>query len=161
MKAAHERDLKGKGIKLLVTGDVVEDNSLALIGDGLDGVISAHHYQLGLKNPANAAFVKAYKELFGADAVPNFRAVQAYDGMDLLYKAVEKDGGKLDSASLMQAFKGIKLDSPRGPMEIDPDTRDVIQNVYIRKGEKVDGHWQNVQIDVYKDVKDPGKTAAK
>ena len=90
MKAAHERNLAGNGIKLLVTGDVVEDNSLQLIGDGLDGVISAHQYQIGLVNPENERFIKVYKELFGADTSPNFRAVQAYDAMALLYKAVEK-----------------------------------------------------------------------
>lgn len=158
MKQAHQANLAGAGIKLLVTGDVVEDNSLHLIGSGLDGVISAHQYQIGLKNPENERFVKTYKELFGADAIPNFRAVQAYDGMNLLYKAVEKTGGKVDAAALMKAFKGEKLASPRGPIEIDPATRDVIQNIYIRKGEKVDGHWQNVEFDVYKNVKDPGKT---
>lgn len=161
MKATHERNLLGQGIKILVTGDVVEDNSLALIGDGLDGVISAHHYQVTLKNPKNEAFVKTYKELFGANEVPNFRAVQAYDAMDLLYQAVKKTGGKVDSDSLMAAFKGEKLDSPRGPILIDAATRDVVQNVYIRKGQKVDGHWQNVPFETFKDVKDPGKTPAR
>jgi len=161
MKAAHERNLAGNGIKLLVTGDVVEDNSLQLIGDGLDGVISAHQYQIGLVNPENERFIKVYKELFGADTSPNFRAVQAYDAMALLYKAVEKTGGKLDAPLLMDAFKGEKLNSPRGPIEIDPQTRDIVQNIYIRKGEKVNGHWQNVAFETYAAVSDPGKSPAK
>lgn len=159
MKAAHERDLAGSGIKLLVTGDVVEDNSLRHLGNALDGVVSAHHYQLGLDNAENKRFVDAYKELYGADAVPNFRAVQAYDAMDLLYKAVEKTGGDLDAEALMGAFKGMHLASPRGPVEIDPATRDVVQNVYIRRGEKVDGQWQNVPFETYTAVVDPGKSA--
>jgi branched-chain amino acid transport system substrate-binding protein len=160
MKAAHDRNLAAAGIKLLVTGDVVEDNSLALIGDGLDGVISAHQYQLGVPTPENRRFVATYRELFGPDDTPNFRAVQAYDAMALLYKAVEKTGGKLDTESLMAAFKGAKLDSPRGPVEIDPATRDIVQNVYIRKGQKVDGRWQNVVFETYPAVHDPGKSPA-
>ena len=158
MKAVQERDLASTGIKLLVTGDVVEDNSLPLIGDALEGVVSAHHYQGGLDTPENKAFVAAYKEMFGADAIPNFRAVQAYDAMDVLYKAVEKTDGDLDADALLAAIKGMKIDSPRGPITIDADTRDVVQNVYLRRGEKVDGHWQNVQFDVYEAVADPGKT---
>ncbi len=159
MKAARERNLAGAGIKLLVTGDVVEDNSLSLIGEGLDGVISAHHYQSGIASAENERFIKAYKEVAGAEAIPNFRAVQAYDAMDLLYKAVAKSGGKTDAASLLEAMKGITLASPRGTITIDPQTRDVVQDVYIRRGEKVDGRWQNRTFETYKAVADPGKTA--
>jgi branched-chain amino acid transport system substrate-binding protein len=157
MKAVHERYLAGSGIRLLVTGDVVEDNSLPLIGDALDGVISAHHYQVGLANPANERFVSAYKELFGADAVPNFRAVQAYDAMDLIYKAAEKTGGKVDADTLLAAFKGMRLESPRGSILIDAKTRDVVQNIYIRRGEKQGGTWRNVAFETYPAVSDPGK----
>lgn len=160
MKAAHERGLTKSGIKLLVTGDVVEDNSLPLFGDALDGVISTHHYQSGLKNAENETFIKTYKDMFGADAIPNFRAVQAYDAMALIHKAVEKADGKTDADSLMEAFKGLRLASPRGPVEIDPATRDVVQNVYIRKGEKVGNAWQNVPFQTFEAVKDPGKSAA-
>lgn len=159
MKAAHERGLTKSGIKLLVTGDVVEDNSLPLFGEALDGVISAHHYQSGVRNAENETFIKTYKEMFGADAIPNFRAVQAYDAMALIHKAVEKTGGNLEADRLMNAFKGLKLASPRGPVEIDSATRDVVQNIYIRRGEKVGNTWQNVPFQTFEAVKDPGKTA--
>lgn len=158
MKATRERNLAGAGIKLLVTGDVVEDNSLPLIGDGLDGVISAHHYQLGIATAENERFIKAYKDIAGADATPNFRAVQAYDAMDLLYKAVVKTGGKTDAEGLLAAMKGMTLASPRGAITIDTQTRDIVQDVYIRRGEKIDGRWQNRSFDTYKAVADPGKT---
>jgi branched-chain amino acid transport system substrate-binding protein len=160
MKQAKERGLTASGIKLLVTGDLVEDNELPLMGDAIDGVISAGHYQIGLDNPANIAFVKKYKELYGADAIPNFRTVQGYDGMALIYAAAEK-AKSTDGDALLAAMKGQKLDSPRGPVMIDPETRDIVQNIYIRKGEKKDGQWQNVAIETIPDVKDPAKEAAK
>jgi len=157
MKAAKERGLVKSGIKLLVTGDVVDDNALPAMGDAVDGVISSLHYQVELDNKANAEFLKGYRELFGANAIPSYRAVQGYDAMALIYQAVEKTKGNLDGVALMEAFKGAKLDSPRGPMEIDPATRDVIDNIYIRKGEMKGGSWRNVAFDKIEAVKDPAK----
>ncbi|MBI3435134.1 MAG: ABC transporter substrate-binding protein [Proteobacteria bacterium] len=161
MKATHERGVAAAGIKLLVTGDVVEENALVLIGDALDGVISVHHYQIGLQNPANEQFLKVHKELFGADDIPNARAVQAFDAMDVLYRAVAKTAANLDADALLNALKGMKLDSPRGPIEIDATTRDIVQNMYIRRGLKIDGRWQNVAVETYRAVADPGKTPPK
>ena len=160
MKEAKKRGLTDSGIKLLVTGDLVEDNSLPLFGDALKGVISVHNYQVGLQNPQNIAFVKKYKEMFGANAIPNFRAVAGYDGMALIYHAVEETKGDLSLAALMKAMKGATLDSPRGSFTIDPDTRDVIQTMYVREGQFVDGQWQNVQIAAFPNVKDPAKDPA-
>ena len=160
MKEAKKRGLAEAGIKLLVTGDLVEDDNLPLFGDAVKDVVSAHIYQTGLKTPANIAFLAKYKELFGADAIPNFRTLQGYDGMALIYQAVEATKGDLSSAALMKAFKGAKVDSPRGPFVIDPDTRDIIQTVYVRNGQQVDGKWQNVEIAAYPDVKDPAKDPA-
>lgn len=157
MKSAKERGLTQAGIKLLVTGDVVDDSQLAAMGDAVEGVISALHYQVDLDNPANAAFLTGYREMFGADAVPSYRAVQGYDAMAMIYQAVEKTKGNLDGATLIEAFKGEKIDSPRGPMTIDPATRDVVQNIYIRKGELKNGAWHNVAFDTIEDVKDPAK----
>jgi branched-chain amino acid transport system substrate-binding protein len=161
MKEAEKRGIQKSGIKLIVTGDVVEDQSVPLFGDAIEGVVSVHHYQVGLANPENSAFVKKYKELFGNKAIPNFRAVQGYDGMGLIHKAVEKTGGKLDADALMAAFKGMTIQSPRGHLTIDPDTRDVVQDMYIRRGAKKDGEWQNVEFETVKDVKDPAKAAKK
>jgi branched-chain amino acid transport system substrate-binding protein len=159
MKEAEKRGITKSGIKLLVTGDVVEDQSVTLMGQAVEGVISAMHYQVGLDNAENAAFVKKYKEMFGANAIPNFRAVAGYDGMALIAKAVEKTGGNLDADALMAAFKGTTLQSPRGHFTIDPETRDVVQDIYIRRGAEKNGQWQNVEFDVVKDVKDPVKAA--
>ncbi|MFT4115371.1 ABC transporter substrate-binding protein [Bradyrhizobium sp.] len=157
MKAARERGLVKSGIKLLVTGDVVDDYMLAAMGDAVEGVISSLHYQVELDNKANAEFLKGYREMFGANAVPSVRTVQAYDAMALIYKAVEKTNGNLDGDVLMAALKGTKLESPRGPLEIDPATRDVIENIYIRKGELKDGGWHNIAFDTIEAVKDPAK----
>jgi branched-chain amino acid transport system substrate-binding protein len=157
MKSAKERGLVKSGIKLLVTGDVVDDNALAAIGDAVEGVISSLHYQVELDNEANAEFLKGYREMFGATAIPSFRAVQGYDAMALIYKAVEKTKGNLDGTVLMDAFKGVTLDSPRGPMQIDPATRDIVETIYIRKGEMKDGAWHNIAFDKVDAVKDPAK----
>jgi branched-chain amino acid transport system substrate-binding protein len=161
MKEVEKRGIKQSGIKMIVTGDVVEDQSLPLLGETVKDVISVHHYQVGLANPENQAFVKKYKEVAGAKAIPNFRAVQGYDGMALIHKAVEKAGGKLDADSLMAAFKGLTLRSPRGSFTIDPETRDIVQTMYIRRGANQGGEWQNVEFDAVKDVKDPAKAQAK
>jgi branched-chain amino acid transport system substrate-binding protein len=157
MKATKERGLVKSGIKLMVTGDVVDDYMLAAMGDAVDGVISSMHYQVELDNKANAAFLKGYQEMFGANAIPSVRTVQSYDAMALIYKAVEKTNGNLDGDALVTALKGTKLDSPRGPVEIDPVTRDVIENIYIRKGEMKDGTWHNIAFDTVEAVKDPAK----
>ena len=157
MKEAKKRGLMESGIKLFVTGDVVEDNSVALMGDAVKGVVSVHHYQVGLKNALNQAFVKKYKEIAGQDTLPNFRAVQGYDGMALIYHAVEKTKGDLSADALLAAMKGATLDSPRGTFTIDPATRDIVQTMYVREGGQADGLWQNIQIDAYPDVKDPAK----
>jgi branched-chain amino acid transport system substrate-binding protein len=157
MKEAQKRGLTAAGIKLLVTGDVVEDSSLPLFGDAIKGVISAHHYQIGIDNPTNKTFIAKYKEMFGKDAIPNFRAVQGYDGMALIYDAVTKTKGDLGANAIMAAMKGTIVDSPRGKFTIDPDTRDIVQSMYIREGQQVNGTWQNVQIAEYPNTKDPAK----
>jgi branched-chain amino acid transport system substrate-binding protein len=106
-----------------------------------------------LKNPKNQEFVKAYNAEFKRN--PDFFSVGGYDGMHLIYEALKKTGGKADGDSLVAAAKGMKWESPRGPIMIDPATRDVVQNVYIRKTQKVGNEILNVEFDVVKDVKDP------
>lgn len=160
MKEFKKRGLADQGIKLFVTGDVVEDQSLPLFGDAVKGVISVHHYQVGLDNPENVAFLKKYKELFGKDAIPNFRAMQAYDGMSLIYHAVEATKGDLSTPALMKALEGMTIASPRGKLTIDAATREPVETMYVREGRLVDGQWQNVQIAEYPETRDPAKDPA-
>ena len=157
MKGTKERGLAKACIKLLVTGDVVDDNPPPAMGDAVSGVISALHYQIGLENEANVAFLKGFREIFGTDAVPSYRVVQGYDGMALIYHALAKTGGKTDTDSIMAAIKGSKIESPRGPFMIDPATRDIVENIYIRRGEQQDGKWANAAYETIPAVKDPAK----
>ena len=160
MKEYARRGMAADGIKLLVTGDVVEDQSLPLFGEALKGVISCHHYQVGLDNPTNKAFLAKYKELFGQDAIPNFRSVQAYDGLNLTYLALNATKGDLATDTLLKAMEGVPIDSPRGIFHIDPATREPIQTMYVREGRPVNGQWQNVEIASYPNIGDPAKDPA-
>lgn len=155
MKQAGAR-LKGTGIQLMVTGDVVDDNLLPAMGDAADGVISAWHYQSDIDNPANKAFLQAFQAKEGAGKLPSYRVMQGYDAMAMIYKALAKTGGKTGDA-FMGAVKGITLDSPRGPVSIDPATRDIVQNIYIRRGVTAGGAVANKRIATVEAVKDPAK----
>ncbi|UFN46861.1 ABC transporter substrate-binding protein [Roseomonas sp. OT10] len=157
MKQTRERGLTQSGIKLMVTGDVVDDNLLPAMGDALEGVISALNYQVELDNPANRRFLAGLREMSGPDVTPSYRTVQSYDGMALIYHALQQTGGKTDADSLMGAIRGARIDSPRGPFTIDPATRDIVQNIYIREGRKVDDRWANIAIETFEAVKDPAK----
>jgi branched-chain amino acid transport system substrate-binding protein len=148
--------LKGTGIQLMVTGDVVDDNLLPAMGDAADGVISAWHYQAELDNAANKAFLKAFQAKYGAGKLPSYRVMQGYDAMAMVYKALAKSGGKTGDA-FMDAVKGIQLDSPRGPISIDPATREIVENIYIRRGVMVGGVAVNKPIATVEAVKDPAK----
>jgi branched-chain amino acid transport system substrate-binding protein len=157
MKQFLERGMDKAGIKLIATGDVTDDDQLNDMGDGALGVVTSHHYSAYHPSAANkkfvADFMKANKGLR-----PNFMAVGGYDGMRVIYEALKKTGGKGGGDALLAAMKGQIFESPRGPVFIDAQTRDIVQNVYLRKVEKKDGQLYNVEFDVIKDVKDPGKT---
>ena len=155
-----ERGLDKSGIKLIGTGDVTDDDLLNGMGDAIIGTITAHIYSADHNSAANKAFVEAFKKANGGMR-PNFMAVGAYDGMHLMVEALKKTGGKTDGDSLLAAMKGMAWESPRGPISIDPDTRDIIQNVYIRKVEKKNGELYNVEFATFPNVKDPIKAAAK
>ena len=157
LKAVKQSGLQKSGVKLTVTGDVLEDDALALLGENAEGAISTMHYQYGLKNKQNQDFIAKFKEIAGKDAVPNFRAVQGYDGLNAIYGAVEKTKGDLATDALLRAFEGATYDSPRGKFQIDPKTRDIIQTIYVRETRQVDGMWQNVEIASYPMVGDPAK----
>ncbi|WP_298258616.1 ABC transporter substrate-binding protein [Bradyrhizobium sp.] len=156
MKQYAERGLDKAGIKVIGPGDVTDDDQLKDMGDAVLGTVTAHIYSAAHPSAKNKEFVAAYKKAFKQR--PGFMAVGGYDGMHLIYAALKKTGGKADGDSLIAAMKGLAWESPRGPISIDPETRDIIQNVYIRKVEKVDGELYNVEFETFKDVKDPGKT---
>jgi branched-chain amino acid transport system substrate-binding protein len=157
MKGYQERGLAQAGIKLIATGDITDDGVLEAMGDPTLGLITSFHYSAAHNSPENAAFKKAYAEVNGDKIRPNFMAAAGYDGMAAIYDALKKTGGSTDVDKLMAALKGMKLNSPRGPIMIDPETRDVVQTVYIRKVEKVNGSLYNVEFDKFPDQKDPGK----
>jgi branched-chain amino acid transport system substrate-binding protein len=154
MKQFGERGLDKAGIKLIATGDVTDDDQLNDMGDVALGVVTAHHYSAAHPSPANKKFVEAFQA--AAKFRPNFMAVGGYDGMRVIFKALDATKGAGGDA-LLAAMKGQIFESPRGPVLIDGQTRDIVQDVYIRKVEKKDGQLYNIEFDVQKSVKDPGK----
>ena len=152
-KAFAERGLDPAKIKIMSTGEAVDEQAIKAMGDVSIGRLSAWHYDYNLKSKKNADFVKAFNDEFKRN--PDFFAVGGYDGMHLIYESLKKAAGKTDGDSLIAAAKGMKWDSPRGPISIDPATRDVIQTVYIRKVEKAGGAIVNVDFDKVENVKDP------
>ncbi|MFO1413706.1 MAG: ABC transporter substrate-binding protein [Burkholderiales bacterium] len=153
MKQFAERGLDKSGIKLIGTGDVTDDDILNDMGDVAVGVITSFHYSAAHPSPANKAYVEAFKKLNGVR--PNFHSLGGYDGMRMIYKALETTKGNTDGEALMNAMKGQSFESPRGPVTIDPATRDPVQNVYMRKVEKVNGELWNVEFATIPNVKDP------
>jgi branched-chain amino acid transport system substrate-binding protein len=156
-KALAERGIDAKKMKVMGQMEITDEHALAAMGDVAIGMITSGHYDYNQKSKGNKEFVAAYNAEFKRN--PDFFSVGGYDGMHLIYEAIKKTGGKTDGDSLIAAVKGMHWDSPRGPMSIDPETRDVIQNVYIRKVEKVGGKLVNVEFAEVKNVKDPFKAA--
>ncbi len=156
VKQFIERGLDKAGIKIIGPGDVTDDDLLNGMGDQVIGTVTAHIYSAAHPSAQNKAYVAAFKKA-NPNLRPNFMSVGGYDGMHLIYEALKKTGGKTDGDSLVAAMKGMAWESPRGPISIDPDTRDIIQNVYMRKVEKVDGELYNVEFETFPNVKDPGK----
>jgi branched-chain amino acid transport system substrate-binding protein len=159
VKQFIERGLDKAGVKIIGPGDVTDDDLLNGMGDIVLGTVTAHLYSAAHPSATNKAFVEAFKKSAGFR--PNFMAVGGYDGMHLIYEALKKTGGKADGDSLIGAMKGMAWESPRGPVSIDPETRDIVQNIYIRKVEKVDGELYNVEFATVEGVKDPVKAAKK
>jgi branched-chain amino acid transport system substrate-binding protein len=157
MKGYEERGLREAGIKLLATGDITDDTVLDTMGAPALGLITSFHYSADHKSAENDAFKKAYAEVSGTKMRPNFMAAAGYDGMALIYEALKKTNGSTDEEKLLAAMKGAKWTSPRGPVMIDPETRDIVQTVYIRKVEKVGNELYNVEFDKFPEQKDPGK----
>ena len=157
MKAFVDRELDKAGIKVIATGDLTDDNVIGAMGDSVLGVITSHHYSANHDSPENKAFLKGFRDA-GGPARPNFMGVAGYDGMAAIAEVIKKAGpGKIDGDKAMAVLKGMKLTSPRGPIMIDPETRDIVQTVYIRRVQKVGNEYYNVEFDRFPDVKDPAK----
>ena len=155
MKQFAERGLDKAGIKLIGPGDVTDDDILNAMGDVALGVVTSHHYSAAHDSALNRKFVEAFEK--ANKMRPNFHAVGGYDGMRVIYEALKKTGGKGGGEALLAGMKGQVFESPRGPIFIDAQTREVVQNVYIRKVEKKNGQLFNIEFATIKDVKDPAK----
>ena len=153
-----ERGLDKSGIKLVGPGDIVDDDDLPTTGDTLLGVVTAGIYSAAHPSELNKQYVAAYQK--ANNHRPNFISVGGYDGMHLIYEALKKTNGNTDADAVIEAMKGMSWESPRGPIAIDPRTRDIVQNVYIRKVEKKDGEPWAVEFQTFPAVKDPLKEAA-
>jgi branched-chain amino acid transport system substrate-binding protein len=158
-KALVDLGIDSKKTKILGQGEITEENALKVMGDAAIGLITAFHYDHNHKSAANAKFVSDYNAAYGRN--PDFFSIGGWDGMHVIYESLKKTGGNADGDALVGAAKGMKWESPRGPVSIDPNTRDIVQTVYIRRLEKVGGKLLNVQIDKIENVKDPVKERMK
>jgi branched-chain amino acid transport system substrate-binding protein len=163
MKTYGELGLPAAGIKLIGPGDITTDEELPNMGDVALGVTTVFHYSAAAERPANKRFVEAWKKAYGADSTPNFAAVGAWDGMAMIVEAVRQQKGKIDADRTMEIFRNWKNpESPRGPIAIDPETRDIVQNEYLREVRKVGGSLANVELEtIATAVKDPWKELQK
>jgi branched-chain amino acid transport system substrate-binding protein len=155
MKQFTDRGLGAAGVRLICTGDVLDDDLMESIGSASDGVVSTFHYSAAHPSAENKAYVAAFEKA-NKGMRPNMHSVGGYDGMKLLYLALAKTGGDSSGDKLVEAMKGMAWTSPRGPVQIDAATRDMVQDVYYRKAEKVNGGMYNVEFDKIEKFKDPG-----
>jgi branched-chain amino acid transport system substrate-binding protein len=158
-KALAERGIDPKKTKILGQGELVEDQALKSMGDAALGIVTVIHYDYNHDSALNKKFVAEYNADYKRN--PDIYSIGGYDGMHLIYEAIKKTAGKTDGESLIAAAKGMKWESPRGPISIDPETRDIIQNVYIRRVEKIGSELRNVEFDKIENVKDPIKARMK
>lgn len=157
LKEYNERGLGKAGIKLLSTVDFTDDTLMDALGSSVLGVISSGHYSAAHDSPANKAYVQAYAKAYGTKLRPNYMSVGGYDGMGAIYEALKKTKGDADADKVIAAMKGLQFESPRGPVMIDPDTRDIVQTIYYRRAEERGGKLYNIEFDQIKNFKDPGK----
>ena len=159
MKAYGDLDLNKAGIQYIGTGDITTDEELPNMGDVPLGVMTVHHYSAAADRPANKAFVAAYKKEYGEKLNPGFMVVGAWDAMDMIFHAIREQNGKIDPDRTMQIFRNYKNpNSPRGPIQIDPETRDIMQNEYLREVRRVGGQLANVELETLAtQYKDPWK----
>lgn len=160
MKQFADRGLADAGIKLIATGDVTDDDILNSMGKPALGTITGHFYATAHDSPENKAYVEAFKKA-NDNMRPNFMSAGGYDAMALIYAALEKTNGDPSGPAFMEAVKGLSWTSPRGPVSIDPETRDIVQNIYMREVKELDGELHNVEFATFEALKDPEKAEAK
>ncbi len=158
-KAIVERNIDKSKVTIMGQDELVGENAIKSMNEAAVGIVSVSNYDFNLNNDLNRKFVEAYNKEFGRN--PDIFSMGAYDGMHLIYEALKKTNGNTDAAALIGAAKGFSWQSPRGPMSIDPDTRDVVQNIYIRRVQKVGDKFVNVEFDTVPAVKDPVKEQMK
>jgi len=158
-KALAERGIDPKKTKILGQGELTEEEARKSMGDASLGIITVYHYDYNHDSRLNREFVKAFNTDYKRN--PNIYSIGGYDGIHLIYETLKKTGGKTDAEVLIAAAKGMRWESPRGPVSIDPETRDIIQTVYIRRVDKVGGQLLNVEFDKVENVKDPFKARMK
>jgi branched-chain amino acid transport system substrate-binding protein len=158
MRAMNDTGLRESGIKITAPQDLLPDEELPNMGDVPLGLITSGTYSVAGKRPANEAFLAAWKHEYGDKAIPDFFSVDGWDGMAMIFDLIKQTKGKFNADEAMAFFSNWKNpESPRGPIMIDPATRDIVQNIYIRRVEKVDGKLANVEIATIPMVKDPWK----
>ena len=153
-KALAERGLTPPDTKLFGQGELTLPEALESMGDTAKGIITTFHYTMERDDPLNNEFVKGYRDANNGRS-PDLFSIGGYDGMHLIFETLKKTNGDVSGDALIEAAKGMAWDSPRGPISIDPETRDIVQTVWIREVKEVDGQLQNVVIDQIADVKDP------
>ncbi len=162
VKAYNENGLKGANIQLFAPGDLTQESDLPALGDAALGMLTTFHYAVSHDSPENKAFVAAADKAIGNPAELTFPAVGAYDGMHVIYKMIEATGGKQDAAKAVEAVKGLAWTSPRGPVSIDPESRHITQNIYLREVAKdADGKFINKEIQTFEKQGDPGLAVVK
>ena len=152
----RERGLDKGSMKLFASGDVLDEQLIDPMGDAVLGLLSVYHYSDRHDSALNRSYTAAFRAANGGMR-SNMMSVGGYDGMALIYKALEKTGGDADGTKLLEAMKGMAWESPRGPVSIDPATRDMIQNEYLRRVDRVGGELANVEIETFPNVRDPAK----
>ncbi len=157
VKTYNDLGMRGAGIALIGPGDITQDTKLQGMGDGAQGLVTVHHYSADYDTPENKAFVKAWKAAYGADSTPDFMGVQGYDGMAAIVDVINKLNGEIDADKAMDILKGWKFASPRGPIMIDPQTRDIVQNEYVHNVTKQGDRLMIEVVATIPQVKDPCK----
>jgi branched-chain amino acid transport system substrate-binding protein len=161
MKVYAELGMRQEGIKLIGPGDITQDTELPNMGDVPVGVVTVHHYSAAGTRKENVEFVKLWKQAYGPGSTPDFFGEQGWDGMKLIYDVIEKTNAKVTPDAFLKVAKGWRYDAPRGPIMVDPDTRDIVNNQYIREVRKIDGKLHNIELDTIPMVRDPWRQYGK
>ncbi|KQU97818.1 MULTISPECIES: ABC transporter substrate-binding protein [unclassified Ensifer] len=162
VKAYNENGLKSGGIKFFAPGDLTQESDLPALGEAALGIQTTFHYAVSHDSPENKTFVEAAAKAIGNPAELSFPSVGAYDGMHVIYKMIEATGGEQDAQKAVDAVKGLSWTSPRGPVSIDPESRHITQNIYLREVTKADdGTYYNKEVQTFEKQGDPGLAALK